>query len=310
MPYSLCTAFSESREYVQLQTQYHDGAIQRSQLAQTSRHTFALSQRLTAALVIALKAFGTASRAVPCRSSFYNLIEGSYDPDRQFHAGPVHRPLSGELVAEHRARSHRRSAACSWSKSHNPCPTSSAASPCPRLSAPGLTFPLVHRPGLRLHAGPSRRGPSLRRASTPSRSSDSSPGIGPRKFAFRRQHLNLRDRNSLVSFWEGMQGAWQSFLYNVPNPGPDFHFDHGDLGVRAALDPVSRERLPDRASTSSKSPARRHARYPVNAAPSVRFPSSAMLQRRCSPRFSRSFRSFTSGCASRRFRMSGSPTAA
>lgn len=53
MPYALCTAFAETREYVQLQTQYHDGAIQRSQLAQTSRHTFALSQRLTAALVIA-----------------------------------------------------------------------------------------------------------------------------------------------------------------------------------------------------------------------------------------------------------------
>ena len=42
-------------------------------------------------------------------------------------------------------------------------------------------------------------------------------GIGPRKFAFRRQHLSKRDRNSLVSFWEGLQGSWQSFLYNVPN---------------------------------------------------------------------------------------------
>ncbi len=43
-------------------------------------------------------------------------------------------------------------------------------------------------------------------------------GLGPRKFAFRRQHLSKRDRNSLVSFWEGLQGAWQSFTYNVPNP--------------------------------------------------------------------------------------------
>jgi hypothetical protein len=43
-------------------------------------------------------------------------------------------------------------------------------------------------------------------------------GIGPRKFAFRRQHLSMRDRASLVSFWEGMQGAWKSFTYNVPNP--------------------------------------------------------------------------------------------
>ena len=42
-------------------------------------------------------------------------------------------------------------------------------------------------------------------------------GIGPRKFAFRRQHLSLRDRNSLVAFWESLQGAWKSFTYNVPN---------------------------------------------------------------------------------------------
>src|SRR5579883_505498 len=43
-------------------------------------------------------------------------------------------------------------------------------------------------------------------------------GLGPRKFAFRRQHLSMRDRASLVSFWEGLQGAWKSFTYNVPNP--------------------------------------------------------------------------------------------
>jgi len=43
-------------------------------------------------------------------------------------------------------------------------------------------------------------------------------GIGPRKFAFRRQHLSMRDRASLVSFWESLQGAWKSFTYNVPNP--------------------------------------------------------------------------------------------
>src|SRR5579862_4472974 len=42
-------------------------------------------------------------------------------------------------------------------------------------------------------------------------------GIGPRKFVFRRQHLSMRDRASLVSFWEGLQGAWKSFTYNVPN---------------------------------------------------------------------------------------------
>jgi hypothetical protein len=43
-------------------------------------------------------------------------------------------------------------------------------------------------------------------------------GLGPRKFAFRRQHLTMRDRATLASFWESLQGAWKSFTYNVPNP--------------------------------------------------------------------------------------------
>ncbi|HZT28813.1 MAG TPA: hypothetical protein VFA33_02945 [Bryobacteraceae bacterium] len=43
-------------------------------------------------------------------------------------------------------------------------------------------------------------------------------GLGPRRFAFRRQHLSMRDRASLVSFWEALQGAWKSFTYNAPNP--------------------------------------------------------------------------------------------
>ena len=47
-------------------------------------------------------------------------------------------------------------------------------------------------------------------------------GIGPRKFAFRRQHLSKRDRNSLVSFWESLQGSWQSFTYNFPNADQTF----------------------------------------------------------------------------------------
>jgi len=43
-------------------------------------------------------------------------------------------------------------------------------------------------------------------------------GVGPRKFSFRRQHLSMGARNSLVSFWESLAGAWKSFTYNVPNP--------------------------------------------------------------------------------------------
>jgi hypothetical protein len=62
MPASLCTAFTELRESAQLQNQYHDGTIQRSQLAQTSRRTFRLSKRLSASVLSALYSFWVASR--------------------------------------------------------------------------------------------------------------------------------------------------------------------------------------------------------------------------------------------------------
>ena len=80
MPYALCTAFSESREYAQLQAQYHDGTVERSQLAQTSRRTFTLSQRLTATKAAALKAFWDGQQGGVVPFFFYNLIEGAYDP--------------------------------------------------------------------------------------------------------------------------------------------------------------------------------------------------------------------------------------
>lgn len=80
MPYALCTAFSESREYVQLQTQYHDGTIQRSQLVSTSRRTFKVSQRLNATKAAALKTFWDGQQGGVVPFVFYNLIEGTYDP--------------------------------------------------------------------------------------------------------------------------------------------------------------------------------------------------------------------------------------
>ena len=80
MPFALCTAFAESREFVQLQAQYHDGTIERSQLAQTSRKTFKLARRLTAASVNTLKAFWDGQQGGVVPFLFYNLAEGSYDP--------------------------------------------------------------------------------------------------------------------------------------------------------------------------------------------------------------------------------------
>jgi hypothetical protein len=79
MPNALCTAFSESRDYVELQAQYHDGTTERSQLAQTSRKTFRLAQRLTAAHAAAIKAFWDSLQGGMVPFLFYNLAEGAYD---------------------------------------------------------------------------------------------------------------------------------------------------------------------------------------------------------------------------------------
>jgi hypothetical protein len=79
MPYALCVAFFESREFAQLQAQYHDGTTERSQLAQTSRKTFKLTQRLTATRAVALKTFWDGQQGGVVPFLFYNLAEGAYD---------------------------------------------------------------------------------------------------------------------------------------------------------------------------------------------------------------------------------------
>ena len=88
MPASLCTAFTELREHVQLQNQYHDGTIQRSQLAQTSRRTFRLNKRLDASALSALYNFWVSQNGGLTPFAFYNpfdvalgqQIGSSHDP--------------------------------------------------------------------------------------------------------------------------------------------------------------------------------------------------------------------------------------
>jgi hypothetical protein len=75
MPASLCTAFSELREYAQLQNQFHDGTIQRSQLAQTSRRTFHLSKRLSSSLLSALYSFWVSQNGGLTPFVFYNPFD-------------------------------------------------------------------------------------------------------------------------------------------------------------------------------------------------------------------------------------------
>jgi len=75
MPASLCTAFTELREYAQLQNQYHDGTIQRSQLARPSRRTFQLSKRLNASALAALYNFLVSQNGGLTPFAFYNPFD-------------------------------------------------------------------------------------------------------------------------------------------------------------------------------------------------------------------------------------------
>ena len=75
MPFALCTAFTESREYAQLQNDYHDGTIQRAQLAQSSRRTFRPNMRLDATNLAALYTFLTTQNFGMTPFLFYNPFD-------------------------------------------------------------------------------------------------------------------------------------------------------------------------------------------------------------------------------------------
>ena len=75
MPFALCTAFTESREYAQLQNQYRDGTIQRAQLAQTSRRTFRPNMRLNATKLATLYTFLTSQNFGMTPFLFYNPFD-------------------------------------------------------------------------------------------------------------------------------------------------------------------------------------------------------------------------------------------
>src|ERR1039458_10224593 len=62
LPFFLCAAFVGTREYAQLQNQYHDGTIQRSQLALTSRRVYRPTMRMTATALAALYSFQISSK--------------------------------------------------------------------------------------------------------------------------------------------------------------------------------------------------------------------------------------------------------
>lgn len=80
MPASLCTAFAESLEVVALGVEYHDGTLERSRLAATSRRRFRLEKRLSTAALTALAAFWAARRGELEPFYFYHGKEGAHDP--------------------------------------------------------------------------------------------------------------------------------------------------------------------------------------------------------------------------------------
>ena len=88
MPASLCTAFTQLREFVQLQNQFHDGTIQRSQLGQTSRRTYRLAKRLDPSSLSALYSFWIAQMGGLTAFCFYDPFDvpagapigSNYDP--------------------------------------------------------------------------------------------------------------------------------------------------------------------------------------------------------------------------------------
>jgi hypothetical protein len=75
MPAALCTAFVESRDYAALQNQYHDGTVERSLLAETSRRTFKLAQKLNASMLATLKSFWDGQNGGLTPFFFYNPFD-------------------------------------------------------------------------------------------------------------------------------------------------------------------------------------------------------------------------------------------
>lgn len=75
LPAGLCAAFTELREYAQLQALYHDGTVQRGQLALSSRRTFRISRRLSSAALATLYAFWCGQNNGLTPFFFYNPFE-------------------------------------------------------------------------------------------------------------------------------------------------------------------------------------------------------------------------------------------
>jgi len=83
LPWSLCKAFTHSREYCIVENEYRNGESQRSKLTETSRKSWKTSRRLTPTLLGAFRTFYDARHGP--QESFYtydyqNPDFVTYDP--------------------------------------------------------------------------------------------------------------------------------------------------------------------------------------------------------------------------------------
>lgn len=86
LPYNLCTAFVEIRQYPMVENEYRNGESQRTRQADTSRKAWQLTQRLTPAQLQALRTFFDARKGPTEPFYFYNpwetnpKFQAGYDP--------------------------------------------------------------------------------------------------------------------------------------------------------------------------------------------------------------------------------------
>lgn len=113
MPYSLSSAFRQSREYINDENRYLAGEVQRSALVSTSRKRWTLTKLLTAAQVGALRTFYLAQLGGVIEFYFYDVFETSpkfsYDPTGAASVGRYAVRFEGKLdltlqLARHQAQ--------------------------------------------------------------------------------------------------------------------------------------------------------------------------------------------------------------
>jgi hypothetical protein len=103
LPKSLCTAFTESREYRTQINEYHDGSSERQSMTTTSRKAFKLTKRLNATDQDALLAFYKARKGSSGVFFFYNTRESAnfaYDVTGVATQGRYTVRFDGELAQE------------------------------------------------------------------------------------------------------------------------------------------------------------------------------------------------------------------